>query len=64
MSFFESAQRQTSQELTAQLNSHLESRMFIVGHSITVADIINFVYLLSHFVRLAIIKYLCLGNLE
>lgn len=53
MSFFELAQRLNATELTAHLNSHLESKMFIVGHGITAADIINFVYLLDHFVSIS-----------
>jgi glutathione S-transferase len=33
------SQRLNTQELIAHLNSHLETRMFVVGHSITAADI-------------------------
>lgn len=53
MSFFEMAQRSKPVELTAQLNAHLESRIFIVGSNITVADIINFVYLLDYFANMS-----------
>ena len=49
-SFIELALRKTPEELTTLLNEHLETRMFLVGHSITAADLTVFSHLASHFV--------------
>ena len=48
----EQSLRQTPEELTNTLNTHLESRMFIVGHSITAADVTILAHLLHHFVTI------------
>jgi glutathionyl-hydroquinone reductase len=45
------AQRLTPAELVEHLNSHLETRMFVVGHSITAADVTLIAYVIEHFVR-------------
>lgn len=45
--------RLSPEELTATLNSHLETRMFLVGPSITVADIVALTHLLPHWAALA-----------
>jgi glutathione S-transferase len=55
ISFSEVAIRMASEELSQFLNQHLETRMFIVGHSITAADIFSLSHLLQHWVN---IKYL------
>jgi len=38
------------EELTKHLNDHLEQRMFLVGHSITAADVFALAHLLEYFV--------------
>lgn len=51
MSIAEIVQRMTPEELTQHLNQRLETRMFLVGHSITVADILSLGYVIEYFVR-------------
>jgi glutathione S-transferase len=43
--------RKNPEELAKLLNEHLETRMFVVGHSITTADITLMAHLLDYFVR-------------
>ena len=50
-SFIELALRQSPEQLIAYLNSHLELKMFLVGHSITAADITVLAHIISYFVR-------------
>lgn len=45
------------EDLTKKLNEHLEQRMFLVGHSITAADVFTLAHLLDHFVfRIILLK--------
>jgi hypothetical protein len=46
--------RKTPEELVQLLNSHLEERMFVVGHAITAADLTLVAHLLEHFVSINI----------
>ena len=46
MSFIELATRQSPDALVQYLNEYLEPRMFLVGHSITAADVTTLAYLL------------------
>ena len=49
MNFIDLAQRLSPEELVKFLNTHLELRMFLVGHTITAADIIVLVHTLEYF---------------
>ena len=51
-SMIESANRMTVQELIDFLNKHLEMKMFLVGHSISAADIVVHLKVASHFKEL------------
>ena len=44
------------EELVTLLNEHLETRMFLVGNSVTAADIIVLAHLAGHFVSLSLSK--------
>ena len=48
-SFFELGIRKSPEDIVKHLNQHLESRMFLVGHSITAADIAVLVHIISYF---------------
>lgn len=49
LSLSEVSIRLEAEELAKFLNSHLESRMFLVGHSITAADILAHAHLAEYF---------------
>jgi len=53
LSFVELAIRKSPEELAQLLNAHLELRMFIVGHSITGADIMTLAHIADYFVRIS-----------
>ena len=53
LSFCEIAIRKEPEELTKLLNAHLETRMFLVGHSITAADLLSHAHLAAYFAALA-----------
>jgi hypothetical protein len=57
LSFIELAIRKSPEELAQLLNAHLELRMFIVGHSITAADILTLAHIADYFVSLFPIRY-------
>jgi glutathione S-transferase len=52
VSFIELAQRTEVEQLIAHVNKHLAMRMFLVGQSITAADIIVQLYIAEHFKEL------------
>lgn len=49
ISFIELAQRMSAKELVEHVNTHLTMRMFLVGQSITAADIITLLYIADYF---------------
>eukprot|EP00347_Sterkiella_histriomuscorum_P004914 403358596 len=49
LSMIELATRMSPEDLIKHLNSHLELRMFLVGHSITAADITTLAHIIEHF---------------
>lgn len=49
VSFIEMAQRTEVEEIVAHVNKHLAMKMFLVGQSITAADIIVQLYIAEHF---------------
>lgn len=53
MSFIEMAQNLTTAQLAAHVNSHMESKMFLVGLSVTAADVTVLAFLLSYFQNLS-----------
>jgi len=53
-SFIEVALRKPADELVKMLNAHLESRMFLVGHAITAADIALLAHTIQYFVRIGL----------
>ena len=53
LSLCEVSTRLEPEELAKFLNTHLEMRMFLVGHSITAADILAHAHLAEYFVGLA-----------
>ncbi len=53
MSLSEVSIRLEPEELAKFLNSHLEMRMLLSGHSITAADVIAHAHLAEYFVSLA-----------
>mmetsp|Transcript_14930 Transcript_14930/g.10837 ORF Transcript_14930/g.10837 Transcript_14930/m.10837 type:complete len:170 (+) Transcript_14930:14-523(+) len=53
LSFVEMAHKASAEELISHLNTHLEMRMFVVGHSITAADITLLAFLVEHFSKLS-----------
>jgi aminoacyl tRNA synthase complex-interacting multifunctional protein 1 len=48
-SFIELAMRLSIEEMVAHINEHLATRMFLVGHNITAADIVVHLRIGSHF---------------
>ena len=50
MSFIEVALRKSAEELVKLLNEHLELRMFVVGHTVTAADVVLIAHILDYFV--------------
>lgn len=48
-SFIELAQRMTAEELVDHVEAHMAMKMFLVGNSITAADIIVALYCAQHF---------------
>jgi glutathione S-transferase len=53
LSFTEVAIRSEPEELAKLLNQHLETRMFLVGHSITAADIMSLAHIVEYFAGLS-----------
>ena len=62
MSFFEQAIRKSPEDLAKDLNAHLEPRMFLVGHSITAADILAHAHVAEYFVQLPAYEQIQLPN--
>jgi glutathione S-transferase len=62
LSLSETSIRLEVEELAKFLNSHLETRMFLVGHSITAADLIAHAHLADYFAALADYEKLQLPN--
>lgn len=50
MSFIEVSLRSSPSDLAKLLNEHLELKMFLVGHSITAADLVALSHILAYFV--------------
>jgi aminoacyl tRNA synthase complex-interacting multifunctional protein 1 len=53
LSLIEVATRLSPEDLASFLNTHLEQRMFLVGHSITAADITTLAHILDYFSKLS-----------
>ncbi|CDW72012.1 aminoacyl-trna synthetase cofactor [Stylonychia lemnae] len=53
LSFIELSIRLSPSDLATMINDHLSMKMFLVGHSITTADIVALAHLLHHFNELA-----------
>ncbi len=62
MSFFEQAIRKSPEDLAKDLNAHLEPRMFLVGHSITAADILAHAHVAEYFAQLPAYEQIQLPN--
>jgi aminoacyl tRNA synthase complex-interacting multifunctional protein 1 len=62
LSLSEISIRLEAEELAKFLNGHLETRMFLVGHSITAADILAHAHLAEYFVGLQDYEKLQLPN--
>jgi len=62
LSFIEMAHKTEPAELVSHLNQHLEMRMFVVGHSVTAADVTLLAFLAEHFNHLQDYEKLLVPN--